>query len=166
MGFQMNVKPGKKYGRKSKLIKKLNRKSYTDDITGMEVWKGLMINTYDNFVTLSGRYVRDNSEIYSFRAVFKGRLKQENGRTTFKVNSFVKRSHEADEGSSVERINLYKTPKNKKKSTLKYLSKNASKYEKLEVSLPVGSDKLNEYTSDDFNQFYEPGWHQSQELFG
>ena len=162
----MNVKAGKKYGRKSKLIKKLNRESYADDITGMEVWEELMINTYDNFVTLSGRYVRDNSEIYSFLSVYKGRLKQKNGRTTFKVRSFVKRSHEAHEGSSIERINLYKTPKNKKKSTFKNLSKNAWKYEKLEVSLPAGSDQLNEYTSDDFKQFYEPGWHQGQELFG
>ena len=114
MGFQINVKPGKKYGRKSKLIKKLNGEAYTDDITGMEVWEGLMINTYDNFVTLSGRYVRDNSEIYSFLSVYKGRLKQKNGRTTFKARSLVNRSHEAHEGSSVERINLYKTPKNKK----------------------------------------------------
>ena len=73
MGFWL--KSGKKYGKRSKLIKKLNQSSHTDEITGMEVWKGLRVNAYDDFVTLSGRYVRDDSEIYSFRFAFEGSAK-------------------------------------------------------------------------------------------
>ena len=73
MGFWL--KPGKKYGKQSKLIKKLNHSSHTDEITGMEVWKGLRVNVYDDFVTLSGRYVVDDSKTYSFRFALEGSAK-------------------------------------------------------------------------------------------
>ena len=164
MGFWL--KSGKKYGKRSKLIKKLNQSSHTDEITGMEVWKGLRVNAYDDFVTLSGRYVRDDSEIYSFRFAFEGSAKLKKSRIRFKVNSFVKRSHEAYEDGSIERLNLYEIPREKKKSTLKHLSVKAWKYEKFEASLPVGSDQFNEYMPGGFQQFYEHRWHQNQELFG
>ena len=66
----------------------------------------------------------------------------------------------------IERLNLYKISKKPKKFTLSYLSEAASKYEKFEISLPVGSEEFNEYMPGGLQQFYEPGWHQSQELFG
>ena len=69
------LQPGKMYGKKSELINNLNRLSPADDITGLEVWKGLKVNVDDGFVTLSGRYIRDESEIYSFRNVFQGSAK-------------------------------------------------------------------------------------------
>ena len=103
------LKIGKVYDSKTKLLRRLNKRNSSDDITGLELWQGLRFDIYDEFAVLSYRYSRDGHQKYSARMVFAGypALSKKGKIKDFKVQDLIKRTHEVDDSGSIERINLY-----------------------------------------------------------